>query len=67
MEKTLKFSYLENTISKMYTFISRNFLIKIRNCDGCSIVETSRSYYDIILPNDFKEGTTVSLVIANYE
>lgn len=67
MEKTQKYSSQENTISKVSMFILRNIIAYFRNCDGCSVRETSKSYYDIILPNDFKEGTTVSLVIANYE
>lgn len=68
MENKQKYFYLENTILMRFTIIFRKISIYInRKCPGCTLEAISKSYYVVVLPEDFKEGTTISLIVTNNE
>ncbi|CAK62820.1 unnamed protein product (macronuclear) [Paramecium tetraurelia] len=53
-------------------FLSREFYfdevyVHFENCAGCTLEAISKSYYVVVLPDNIKERTTISLTVTNYE
>lgn len=36
-----------------------------RNCGGCQLKEVQKSYYEVVLPKEHREGAKITLVVTD--